>query len=413
MLSQEKNGGKLMFKKISKMALTMVMKKIVIFGMVMYALCGCANAPNAKNENGISYAVNESDERIKNIIENELVKDNIYIEKSQEDDRYVCRIGDSDNAVNIDAIVSGLNVETISIEKAEPYPNAVNRDSVVDIFFGGEENVGEENVVESNQKDENNIVQEDNGEVVNIKQINTTGQMNLDSVDGKTHFVQNSHAGFYYSNDKLIVEYKQIETRGSYFEEQDKDISESYTMDMAKQELAEIFLKIMNTDVQFISCTSIYNEMGSGYYEFVFAPVVDELPLAVNDREINNDNIVDVYGRVQIGSEGIALIEANNFLWKSDSVSSDSEKSCISIEIALEILDEYITKNEIKCPKDITFTRVSMVWLPITEDWNSVQLIPVWRFYITCSELMDISLTENAATDICINAINGGIERIW
>lgn len=48
--------------------------------------------------------------------------------------------------INIDAVVSGLNVETISLKQAEPFPNAIDKENVIDIFFGGEANVLENNL---------------------------------------------------------------------------------------------------------------------------------------------------------------------------------------------------------------------------------------------------------------------------
>lgn len=389
-----------------------IRKKGILFIAIMCILCGCADTPDARDENGISYALDEGDERIKNIIENDTENENAYLAESSEENKCVCRIGNSDNVINIDAVVSGLNVKTISLKKAEPFPNAINKDNVVDMFFGSEANV-----TETNLKAENITEQGNNGERAVVQQIETTGQMFLDSVDGSIHFLQTSHAGFDYRNDKLIVQYKQIETGDRYFEEQNKDISDSYTVDMAKQNLLEIFSKIINTEVQIVSCTSIYNETGDGFYEFVFAPMLENLPLAVNDRENNTDHVVDVYGRAQIGKDGIALIEANNFLWRSSSISNDSEISCLSLEKILEILEEYTTKGEISGSEKITFTRVSLVWLPITKDWTEAELVPVWRFYIPVDELiesgmMDISITENVPTDISINAINGKIENM-
>lgn len=393
-----------------------VRKKSILFVTIICVLiiymCGCAKTPNVREENGINYAVSESDEIITNIIENDTKNENEYLVESGRETKCVCHIGNSDNVINIDAVVSGLNVETISPEQAEPFPNAIDKENVIEIFFGGEANV-----LENNQKEENNINQGNSGERAVVQKMETTGQMFLDSVDGNIHFAQTSYAGFDYCNDKLVAEYKQIETGGGYFEEQNKDISDSYTVDMAKQNLLETFAKIMDTEVQIISCISIYNETGNGFYEFTFVPMIENLPLAVNDRETNTDHIVDVYGRAQIGQEGIALIETNNFLWRNSSIPNDSEMNCLNLGKIIEILEEYVTRGEILGSEKITFTRVSLVWLPVTEDWTEAELVPVWRFYIPCAELiesgmMDISITENVPTDICVNAINGKIESI-
>ncbi len=383
----------------------------ILLVAAMCILSGCAETPEVVEENGIHYALNENDESIMNIIENDTEKD-VYLTASEDENKCVCRIGDLDNVMDINAIIDGGNLETISTRTAEPFPDAVNVEKVIDILFGGEDNV-----IESKFKEDNAEQQGNDGEQAVVRQMKTTGQISLDSVDGNIHFTQTSHAGFDYRNDKLLIQYKQIETGNSYFEEYNKDISDLYTIDMAKQNLLEIFSSILNTEIQVVSCISIYNEMGDGFYEFNFVPIIEKLPIAINDREMNTDNIVDVYGRVQIGKDGIAVIEATNLLWRCIDSSNESEVNCLRLEKALEILAEYIKRDEISCSEKITFTRASLVWLPITEDWTEAELIPVWRFYIPCAELIesgmiDISLTENVATDICINAINGKIENI-
>ncbi len=376
----------------------------------MCILSGCAKAPEAEEKNGIHYALNESDESIMNIIENDT--ENVDLKKGVDENKCVCSIGDLDNVMNINAMIDGADLETISISTAEPFPDAVNVEKVIDILFGGEANV-----IESNLEKDNAEQQGNEGEQADIRQMKSIGQISLNSVNGNIHFTQTSHAGFDYRNDNLLAQYKQIETSGNYFEEFNKDISDSYTIDMAKQNLFEIFSYILNTEIQVVSCTSIYNEMGYGFYEFNFVPIIEKLPVAINDRDMNTDNIVDVYGRVQIGKDGIAVIEATNLLWRGTNISNAPEMNCLELEKVLEILEEYIKKGEISCSEKITFTKVSLVWLPITEDWTKAELVPVWRFYIPCAELIesgmaDISLTENAATDICINAIDGKIENI-
>ena len=382
----------------------------ILLVAAMCILSGCAKAPEVEEENGIYYALDESDGNIMNIIENDT--GNVSLKESKDGNKCVCSIGDLDNVMNINAVIDGTDLETISTKIAEPFPDAVNLEKVIDILFGGEANV-----IESNMKEDNAKQQTNDGERAVIRQMKTTGQISLDSVDGNIHFTQTSHAGFDYRNDNLLVQYKQIENGGNYFEEYDKDISNSYTVDMAKQDLLEIFSYILNTEIQVVSCTSIYNEMGDGFYEFNFVPVIEKLPIAINDREMNTDTIVDVYGRVQIGKDGTAAIEATNLLWRCTNGSNESKTNCLSLEKTLEILEEYIKKGEISCSEKITFTRVSLVWLPITENWTEAELVPVWRFYIPCAELIesgmiDISLTENVATDICINAIDGKIENI-
>lgn len=300
--------------------------------VLLCAFCGCAEAPEAKEENGIRYAAEESDENIQSIVAEETDEDDTYPAEVMDGNRCVCSIGNSNDVISIDAEVIGLDVETVSAGTAEPDPNAINRDKVIELFFGGEENV-----TETAPEEETNSAQENSGEIGIISQMNSSGGMFWDSVDGKIHFYQNTHAGFYYSNEELVLQYKQIDTGGSFFEEQNTDISASYTVAMAEQDLLETLSQILNEEVQILSCTSIYNEAGNGYYQFVFAPVLDGVPMAINDRSSDPDSIVDVYARAQIGEDGIAVIEANNFLWTS---SASGEKTVLGFGKILKLLEE-------------------------------------------------------------------------
>lgn len=377
---------------------------IIAVSILLYALCGCAETPDMEAENGIRYAVEESDENIQSIVEEETDEEDAFLAEVMDGNRCVCSIGNSDYVISIDAEVTGLDVATVSAKTAVPDPDAINRDKVIELFFGGEENV-----TETYPEEENSSAQENSGEIGIISQMNSSGGMFLDSADGKIHFYQNAHAGFYYSNDELISQYKQIDTRGSFSEEQDKDISDSYTVSMAEQDLLETLSQILNEEVQILSCKSTYNEAGNGYYEFIFAPMIDGLQVAINDYSSNADSIVDVYGRAQIGEDGIALIEASNFLWKSSGASE--EKEVLSFGKILKLLEQYMNDGKIMGSEKYTFTMVSLAWLPVTEDWTEAELVPVWRFYIPIEELIELEYVENAPSDICINAVTGEIER--
>lgn len=240
----------------------------------------------------------------------------------------------------------------------------------------------------------------------------------MTSEDGTIHFNQTSHGGFDYRDDKLIAQYKNEIVLGDIcLEEYNKNISDSYTVSMAQQNLQKLLNEILNEEIQIISCKTVHNGREEGYYEFTFVPLKGNLPLAVNDRDINGDSIIDVFAMAQIGKAGIARIVADNFWSAEQSVTEYREEKCISYTKMLEILEQYILDGKISCTKEIVFTRVELVYLPKTDDWKEVEFIPVWRFYISADELMEPDVANivqkgNYPTDICINAINGEIESM-
>lgn len=78
----------------------------ILLVAAMCILSGCAETPEVVEENGIHYALNENDESIMNIIENDTEKD-VYLTASEDENKCVCRIGDLDNVMDINAIIDG------------------------------------------------------------------------------------------------------------------------------------------------------------------------------------------------------------------------------------------------------------------------------------------------------------------
>ena len=105
----------------------------------------------------------------------------------------------------------------------------------------------------------------------------------------------------------------------------DADISDEYTKEMAVNELTDVIRKIAGMDIAVLSSTSTTD--GNGYYQIKFVSAIDGIPLAINDRDMNSDNIIDSYGEALIGSDGIAKIEATNLLWKG--VKADKKRAVL------------------------------------------------------------------------------------
>lgn len=377
-------------------------KLIAIMTLNMCLLLGCAEAPQTEEKNGIAYETEQQDEAIQDMIKNETtesgVKDGEHCKKT---------IGSGNNVINIDAVVSAPEQNTVAVKTAEPDPEALNTDVCMEILMGGKDNLKEIAVDDSGEG-----MTDDNGEIVAIQRfIGTPNTKEWSSIDGNLH-LSTWNVGFDFVNDQLNTQYESIGLNGgSYTQKMDGDIAEDYTKEMAKKEVQDVFSQILKLDIEFISCDAVWDDTGAGYYDFTIVPVVDNLPLAVNDRTIDVDEIVDVNGSIRIGKDGIASISAENFLWKITDTDEDSEY--ISLDSLWDILQEYMDRGDITGSPNVTFSRLSLSWLPITDDWETAELRPVWKIYLPAlDDGIGQAMSDSAASDICINAMNGKIESL-
>lgn len=368
-------------------------------------LCGCADAPDANSNNGISYALTETDREVLNIIENSADTP----DTSLENEYFVCSIQAADNILNINAEACKEFKTGYSFLSAEPYPGAVKIDMVEDIFFQqghlvreGMEPVGNEL---SGQADK-----------AIFTAMNSTKTYYLDSSDGNIHFC-GSDAGFTYCNDELVTLYKQVDFGEVLLEDNNVDISEQFTVKQAEEQIVNTLSEILDMPVKIYSCKTVHNGNGAGYYDFHIVPVLGNHAIAINDLTVNADNVVDVFGRVIIGQEGISQIEATNFLWKS--LANGEEENFLSFAKVKTLLQYYMEKDSISASEYITFTKAELVWFPTTNDWSTANLIPVWRFYVPNWErthlepnIMQNIFEEHIPLDICIDAVTGELVRL-
>lgn len=379
--------------------------KLILLVSLSCLLMGCAKEPEVISENGISYAVNEKNSAIEEIV-NEKLEENENSEISEEPYDCVRSIGDGDNIIKIDAIVENVGKKNIELVTVSPYADMFNKEKITEIFFSGETNV--KDITEQINQEEEQQTQDEGIEEVKMP---ATNRLCLQSEDEKLLFARKNDTSFYFSNSLLVGRYKENSMQG---EENaiEHDLT-GYTVDEAKKRVTEVLKNIGMEDVKIESCRTSYNQQGEGYYDIVFTPVVNELPLVLNEYDMNTDSVVDVYGRVQIGIDGIAETDASNCLWK---VTERKKTECMNLEQALAVLEQYVINGEIHGVESITYSKCELAYLPTTKDWKTATLTPVWRFYVPAVEYESTDFDWNTvwengvSLNICINAVTGEIE---
>lgn len=379
---------------------------LVILVSILGVLSGCQETPKAEEKAGIYYAEGKADQGIEDIL-NEQDSDSI----SMDMEKYQLQksIGINNAKINLDATVNNVDLSEVSVMTAEPFADMFDGRIVENLFFNEDDEV--KDITEQVKQEENNIqgtIQEIGGESVVTVGMPSTNRMCMESSDGRKVFSRITDSSFNFINDKLNTELKQA-LSGEYEYSGDGQIS-GYNSDSAIEDIETVMKKLGFEDIKIVSINSSFDETQSSF-DIEFTPIVCGLPLVFNNNEQNVDNIVDVLGTVTISEAGIVDLQATNCMWK---VLEKTDTKCMDIDKAVKILEQYLLSGDVAGSENITFTKIELAYLPTTENWKTITLTPVWRFYVPLDERENIDMNEvyskNIPLDICINAINGEIE---
>lgn len=385
------------------------MKKVVTSKILVLLsallVTGCASVPDSKEEDGVNYAISDSESEINEFVKNGLEDKNEFILSDKNGHHCICKLGKAEQKFNINAEVTNYEVATVSSVEAEPCPTMLNKEKIKEYFFDNDilEDTRSASFEERKKSEESTA----------MVGMQSTQVINYTNKDHTKLFNSNTDAGFFYFDDTLSAQYNRIDLEGGTTS--NIDISDQYTMEMASEELTKTILDITGIDIIVTKSKSVSDNKGNGYYEFEFTSTVEGIGLAVNDREINTDNTIDSYGVAVMGANGIAKIEATNLLWRS--TKENDKQDCLRLGEVLSLLEKYISDGKLTCNDKVVFSKCELVYLARTDDWKSAELVPVWRFYVPIEELVEsdmgeIAMNNDIPTDICINAIDGTIEQM-
>lgn len=279
---------------------------VSILILMSFILTSCASVPQSREEDGVNYAITDSESSIDEIIKNGLKNQEQFIEKNENRYTCVCELGEGDKKFRVNADVTNYGVKTISNIEVTPNPLALNKEQINKRLFNGEM------VENTNMESDDTDVQ--GGEDAATVGMQSTRQLNYTNKESTRTFNSSTDAGFLFFNDILSQQYNRIDLNGGTTG--DFDISDQYTKEMAINDLTQVIYDISGMNIVVSNSKCVTDENGNGYYEFEFVSCIDGIPLAVNDREINTDNTIDSYGVAILGQDGIAKIEATNLLWE-------------------------------------------------------------------------------------------------
>ena len=386
------------------------MKKIVTSTVLMFMgvllTTGCASVPESKEDEGVRYAISDSEHEIDELVKSGIDDKSEYILSDENGYRCVCKLGEGEQKFVVDAPVINYEVETVASIEAEPCPTMLNKEKIKECFFKNEDMI-------ENAKPEIKEDTEQSGEdVLVIVGMPSTQDVFYSNEDHTKEFFYYTDAGFFYDNHTLIGQYKNIDFAGGIVG--NNDISDQYTMKMAEDELIKTLFDISGMDIIVTNSNSVIDDAGNGYYEFEFTSTVDGIGLVLNDRCCNADNTIDSYGLAVMGEDGISEIQANNLIWEK--TKTYEQQDCLRLGEALSLVEKYISSGEIPCNEKMIYSRCGLEYIARTDDWIKAKMTPVWRFHVPSEEMagtvMDELWCNGIPMDICINAVDGTIEQV-
>lgn len=375
--------------------------KIMGLALLVCTVTGCAKAPETKVENGISYAESEVEQQIDELLGTP-DKEYDMLKETSEGCRCEGTLGSGDNKLVLDFCVDNPEQKQCNRISVQALQEPIAQEKIEEILFDGEKAVD----ITEKEPEEEKV----SGDEVPVNEENFSSEyrMVLENQQGTKVFSRSTDSSFYYENTPLLEKYNEIagESGNETF---DYDIEPNFTCGMAEQQAKEVLRSLCNIEIETKSVKALYNG-SEGYYEISFTVSESGIPVASNDYLVGAEHVVQVQGNIWIGREGIACITGDNMLWKETETSA---QTCISLEKALELLEKYVEEGKLSGGDNMVLDKCELAYLPVTEDLQTVELLPVWRFYISTEQMIQMLEGENypanAAKDISINAVDGSL----
>lgn len=358
-------------------------------------LSACAEVPKTREEEGVSFAESQADQNVAEILEgseegSSAVPGEYHLQKS---------LGDSGAA--IDAVVQSPDLSQIHPVKVLPDTTIPDKEMVKNVLFGSEEEVVDR-TDQSGEKFEGGQYEakDSEGNVSLEVGMNASSTFILENADGNRRFSKGNDCSILFSDDTVQKKVKE------YLNGTKSAPDSEFTEEAAVEKLEQVIKDLGFEGIRITGCNS-YVE---GIYDISFVPIVSGLPLK-ESMQADQDLILDVSASASVCETGIGELYINNGIWK---VTEELPGDCMSADKAADILEQYVLSGDLGGAEGVTYTQVELCWLPVTEDWKSAEMIPVWRFYIPFEEQINLFETmafeENLHLDVCINAVDGGLE---
>ena len=192
----------------------------------------------------------------------------------------------------------------------------------------------------------------------------------------------------------------------------DEDVSANFPVSRAKDILLEKLTVLDITEIN-ISRVLYYELGGTAFYELVFTPSYEKLPVASEFGQIVLGE-VHPRGTAWITADGIAAMNLEDYCGK---ITEQSETgNILTFPQVTDILEKYLANNTLCGNPRAKLTKAELVYYPTLRD-SQLILTPAWHVYIPLNEMETALETgdkawqeaadEGAAWNIYLDAVTG------
>ncbi|MDE6435423.1 MAG: hypothetical protein K2L07_14480 [Lachnospiraceae bacterium] len=342
-------------------------------GTMVFFICilnGCAKPPDAKSENGLSYAKGDSEKEAEAFLENARAVSG-YINAVEGGYQITCHLGEEENGLDIDAFVDDIYMQDVHPLTAKA--GSLNQENICRTFF---EQDDAEDITEKYLKELEaeiaKIPEEEREE--NQPYMEPVQEFYLQGTSGNRSFGL-SGTSFNYLDNHLYMQYEDM-CREEHNYGLTENIGKDFTIETAWDEVENVMKKIGMEDIKLVSCAATVTPDGEGFYDMEYTAIVSGIPILSRNQLILG--YLCPYGDVEIGKAGIAEIDAHDLVWEQINV---MDESVMSAEDMLAVLSQYVSDNKIAYTQGVTYDACELVYIINTQDWQTAVFQPAWHLY--------------------------------
>lgn len=383
----------------------------VIAASLPLIACGCQSAPKSSSEGEIHHAEGGTEQEVQEIVESQGSETGIDRDMGTID----CLVGTEENGIRIEApapyipehvyhMVLGVN-------------DALNEELLKSLL---ESDSGEIRDLSEEAKKEGEKIEKENEESdePGIFSVFGDGSVLVLADANKEAGFTNGTAGYY--KDKKLEEkcgsiYKSgTETKLDSEEDETAEESGEFSVKEAETMLLDKLSKIDVKEIMIYE-TVRYQSSDFSFYEIKFTPSYDGMGGVHEVGDVSLENMYQ-FGAAWVCKDGVATLSLDACL---GNVKQKEEcEKLLSWEQVEKIIEVNLKNGKIHGSSQIIMEKVELLYYPkFDEGKNEVELIPVWQIYVPMSvwieddKMVEIMSTDDAAWNICINAVSGEIVK--
>ena len=379
---------------------------ILIAGVLgICVFTGCQKAPEASADNDISHAKSSLENEVEAIAAEEPDKDT-----ARADGSYDALVGTEENGIWICAEVPAApqTVQALTLRERDDWDEEKLKE-LLGSEGGNVQDITAEYLAQAEKE-----LREMNEDDKPVEWLNFGDDSLLILSDGQKEASFTRNTCVSYVDEALKKNCDAIYKKAPEMDvtSAGEDVSANFSVSRAKDILLEKLAVLDITEIN-ISRALYYELVGTAFYELIFTPSYEKLPVASEFGQIVLGE-VHPRGTAWITADGIAAMNLEDYCGK---ITEQSETgNILTFPQITDILEKYLANNTLCGNPRAKLTKAELVYYPTLRD-SQLILTPAWHVYIPLNE-METALEagdkawqeaadEGAAWNIYLDAVTG------